>query len=275
MSAKLSRRTFGKKIALSTAGLAFGSNIQPPLSKEQKLNLQSDTQKGEKPNIVFISTDQHSFRYAGFMGHAIVKTPNLDRLASEGVVLENNYCGSPVCVPSRACMMTGMFPSDVNSYGNSTVYDGSYPTWGKRLRDDAGYYCWGAGKADLNDDVDLGFEGHLSNEHATNPDITSLFRRPTIYRINERKQINGTFRKERSNDVKTADKAVMDQLRNQLHQLVDPEAVTLRAFEYQNKVLTGFVNSLSEEGLVDLFKSRLGKGQATYIAKKLKGGMLS
>ena len=273
--AKISRRVFGKKVAIGATGFTIGSNIPYALLHTKSNKLQENKQQTKRPNIVCISTDQHSFRYAGFMGHALVKTPNLDRLASEGVVLENNYCGSPVCVPSRACMMTGMFPSDVNSYGNSTVYDGSYPTWGKRLRDDAGYYCWGAGKADLNDDVDLGFEGHLSNEHATNPDITSLFRRPTIYRINERKQINGTFRKERSNDVKTADKAVMDQLRNQLHQLVDPEAVTLRAFEYQNKVLTGFVNSLPEEGLVDLFKSRLGQGQATYIAKKLKGGMLS
>lgn len=204
---KISRRTFNKEIALSAASIALGTGMRPPLSIHREKILQQDNRKIRRPNFVFISSDQHSFRYAGFMGHSLVKTPNLDKLASAGIVLENNYCGSPVCVPSRASMMTGMFPSDVNSFCNSTVYDGSYPTWGKRLRE-AGYYCWGTGKADLNDAVDLGFKGTLSNGHSKNPDITSLFRRPTIFRINERDQINGEFRSERSKDAKIANIAV-------------------------------------------------------------------
>ena len=109
-----------------------------------------------KPNIVLVCSDQHSSRYTGYAGHPLVKTPNLDRLAAQGTAFSNTYCGSPVCVPGRACMMTGMYPSDEGSYCNSTVYDGSHPTWAQRLSDD-GYECWATGKFDLNSDFPTGF----------------------------------------------------------------------------------------------------------------------
>ena len=206
---KISRREFNKKLVLGAAGLTtLGSGFRS-INGMPKIKMGSDntvSAASKRPNFVFISSDQHSFRYSGFMGDPLVKTPNLDKIASRGVVLENNYCGSPVCVPGRACMMTGMYSSDVNSFGNTTVYDGSYPTWGKRLRD-SGYYCYGVGKADLNNKVDLGFEGKLVNGHSKRPDITELFRRPTIFRADERSAVNGVSRTEPFNDIKVADEA--------------------------------------------------------------------
>jgi choline-sulfatase len=131
-----------------------------------------------RPNIVFICSDQHAFRYTGYAGHPIVKTPNMDKIAQKGVTFSNTYCGSPVCTPGRACLMTGMYPSDVGSYCNSTVWDGSHPTWGTRLNK-AGYDCRATGKFDLHDDYERGFnEINVSNGHCTKPDITSLFRSP-------------------------------------------------------------------------------------------------
>jgi choline-sulfatase len=65
------------------------------------------------------------------------------------------------------------------------------------------------------------------------------------------------------------------ELQNKLHSLVNPEEITLRAFNRQNQILEGHAKNLSEEELFDLFKSRLGEGQARYIAQKLKSGMLS
>ena len=75
-----------------------------------------------------VCSDQHAFRYTGYAGHPLVKTPNLDRIAARGVVFENAYCQSPVCGPSRASLMTGVYASDVNPFCNSTMWDGSHPT---------------------------------------------------------------------------------------------------------------------------------------------------
>ena len=57
-------------------------------------------------NLLWIMTDQHRADCLGFMGHPAVETPNLDRLAAEGVVFDHAFCQSPVCMASRASLMT-------------------------------------------------------------------------------------------------------------------------------------------------------------------------
>lgn len=151
-------------------------------------------QANPRPNIVFVCSDQHSYKYAGYAGHPVVKTPNLDRIARSGTVFENAYCGAPVCVPGRSCLMTGLYPHETSSFCNSTVWDGSRPTWGTRLRE-AGYHTEATGKFDLNPDFDIGFEEReTSHAHRTGPDITSLFRSPVAYRVGERNLVNGRAR---------------------------------------------------------------------------------
>ena len=146
-----------------------------------------------RPNILFICSDEHGGSFLGSMGHRTVKTPNLDHLAASGVQFRNAYCGSPVCVPARAGMMSGMFPSDVSSYCNSTPFRHSVPSWGNRLRD-AGYDCWATGKLDLTEGVDYGFhEVDTEHGHSVNPDITSLLRAPMCFRANVRNDVNGSF----------------------------------------------------------------------------------
>ena len=168
----------------------------------------ASAQAAERPNIVFVCSDQHSFKYTGYAGHPIVRTPNLDRIAAQGVVFENAYCGSPVCVPGRACMMTGLYPHETSSYCNSTVWDGSRPTWGTRLRE-AGYHTEATGKFDLNPDFDIGFEEHeTSHAHRTGPDITSLFRSPVAYRVGERELIRGRARDTPHPDARRAGSCV-------------------------------------------------------------------
>ena len=75
-----------------------------------------------KPNILIIMPDQLRADCLSCAGHPVVQTPNLDRIARGGVAFLNAYSGSPVCVPARACMMTGMYASDCNSFCNSTVW---------------------------------------------------------------------------------------------------------------------------------------------------------
>lgn len=62
----------------------------------------------EKPNIIFILADDHSYQSAGFNGNKVVKTPNLDKLASSGIVFDNYYNTTAICMASRAQIMTGM-----------------------------------------------------------------------------------------------------------------------------------------------------------------------
>ena len=54
--------------------------------------------------------DQLRHDCLGYAGHPLVQTPNLDRLASQGVVFETAYCASPVCSPARASWLTGTYP---------------------------------------------------------------------------------------------------------------------------------------------------------------------
>lgn len=63
-----------------------------------------------RPNVIFILCDQLKFDCLGYAGHPLVKTPNIDRLASRGVTFETTYCASPVCSPARASWLTGTYP---------------------------------------------------------------------------------------------------------------------------------------------------------------------
>ena len=59
----------------------------------------------EGPNILFFIADDWSWLHAGTYGDAVVRTPNLDRLAREGLVFEHAYVSSPSCTPSRAAIV--------------------------------------------------------------------------------------------------------------------------------------------------------------------------
>lgn len=65
----------------------------------------------KKPNIVFILTDDQGYWSLGCNGNREIRTPNIDRLAAEGVNLRNFFCTSPVCSPARASLLTGRIPS--------------------------------------------------------------------------------------------------------------------------------------------------------------------
>jgi len=68
-----------------------------------------DDQVNRRPNIIFLMADDHRADVFGFMGNEHVMTPNLDRLASEGVVFSNAYHVAPICLPSRTSVMTGQY----------------------------------------------------------------------------------------------------------------------------------------------------------------------
>ncbi|MGH8246487.1 MAG: sulfatase family protein [Gammaproteobacteria bacterium] len=83
------------------------------------------TQRG--PNVVLIISDDHGWPDYGFMGHRHVRTPHLDRLASESMVYARGYVPSSLCRPSLASMMTGLYPHQHKMSGNDPQGDARDP----------------------------------------------------------------------------------------------------------------------------------------------------
>ena len=69
-------------------------------------------------HIIFLFSDQHNGRIAGYGGDPWIRTPTLDRLANSGTAFENCYCSSPLCVPSRSSMLSGELPSETGIFNN-------------------------------------------------------------------------------------------------------------------------------------------------------------
>jgi len=86
-----------------------------------------------RPNILVLMSDQHSKYHLGCYGDGVVRTPNLDGLAREGMAFEAAYCASPVCVPSRMSFMTGRRPSATQVWNNGHVLSSGIPTWAHSL----------------------------------------------------------------------------------------------------------------------------------------------
>ena len=97
-------------------------------------------------NILYITTDQMRADTLGIVGNALGATPRLDRLAREGAHSGRMYCAQPLCMPSRATMVTGMTPRGHRVWSNGVNLDPSLPTVGQILSEH-GYATALVGKA--------------------------------------------------------------------------------------------------------------------------------
>jgi len=104
-------------------------------------------QSGEKPNFIFILTDDQRYDFYAEHGRfPWMQTPNLDRLAREGVVFENAFVTTSLCAPSRASFLTGVYPHKHQVIVNATRdYDPSLPNFGELLQEE-GYTTGYLGK---------------------------------------------------------------------------------------------------------------------------------
>lgn len=75
----------------------------------------------ERPNVVLILSDDQGWNDYGFMGHPTISTPNIDALAARGLVYERGYVTSPLCSPSLASIVTGLYPRQTRVRGNDPV----------------------------------------------------------------------------------------------------------------------------------------------------------
>jgi arylsulfatase A-like enzyme len=99
-------------------------------------------------NILFLMSDQHRGDYMGVAGANWVKTPNLDQLASEGVLFAKAYCSLPSCLPARASILTGMSPWQHGLISYNNIPD--FPVKGPALFSSAGYRTHAVGKNHFN-----------------------------------------------------------------------------------------------------------------------------
>ncbi len=100
---------------------------------------------GGGPNILFILADQYRWDCVGASGNGEIHTPNLDRLAREGVMLNRFYAAQPVCSPNRATILTGLYPHSAGVSENNIPLPKTSKTLGEILTP-AGYDCGYFGK---------------------------------------------------------------------------------------------------------------------------------
>jgi len=100
----------------------------------------ADKEKSPRPNIIFIMSDDHASQAISAYGHGLNKTPNIDRIAQEGMLFRNCFVTNSICGPSRASILTGKFSHKNGFYDNqaSTIFDGAQQTFPKLLHA-AGY----------------------------------------------------------------------------------------------------------------------------------------
>ncbi|MCL4402133.1 MAG: sulfatase-like hydrolase/transferase, partial [Acidobacteria bacterium] len=90
------RREFGKTVLGGAAALAGSSSAMGRGGKE-------------RPNIIFLLTDDQRWDQLSCMGHPVLRTPNMDRIAREGVMFRNMFVTTSLCSPSRASLLTGRY----------------------------------------------------------------------------------------------------------------------------------------------------------------------
>lgn len=118
----------------------------------------------EPANLLLITTDQQRWDSLPCYGLDFMHTPNLDRLAHEGMVFDNCYTCAPLCVPCRAAWLSGQWPSTSGAMGNGHWLADDLPTWPGQVTD-AGYRTGTIGKMHFHPwDAPCGFQERIIAE---------------------------------------------------------------------------------------------------------------
>ncbi len=90
--------------------------------------MERQTKQAARPNVLFITCDQWRGDSLSAVGHPVVRTPNVDRLAKEGVLFARHYAGAAPCSPARACIYTGLYQMNNRVCRNGTPLDARHDT---------------------------------------------------------------------------------------------------------------------------------------------------
>lgn len=102
----MNRRNF-----VGGAGAAIlAGGLRTPAQKGESPAYSANTVKRDRPNVLLLMADQLRFDCVGAYGNPVIRTPNLDRIAREGVRFSAAYSTTPTCTPARSALLTGMGP---------------------------------------------------------------------------------------------------------------------------------------------------------------------
>ena len=203
------RREFLRMAGVATGALVAGCHVG-----------RRRTAAVERPNIIFILADDLGYGDLGCYGQQTIQTPNLDRMAVEGMIFTDHYAGSTVCAPSRCCLMTGLHTGHAHVRGNARVPLRPSDVTVAELLQQAGYTTgiigkWGLGEPDTTGIPNRqGFDhwfGYLNQRHAHNYYPKYLWRNEQMVKLaNEVRDVNppggvATRRVQYSHDLFTAD----------------------------------------------------------------------
>lgn len=144
----------------------FVSPVVPANDKPQELKKAASADSKRLPNIIYIMTDDLGYGDLGCYGQKVVQTPNLDRMASEGMRFTDHYSGHTVCRPSRLVLWSGQHVGHTGLNGNrARSLTGMESTVAQRLKA-VGYKTGGVGKwalGHVNDPSEIENAGHPNN----------------------------------------------------------------------------------------------------------------
>ena len=165
-----------RQILRIAVGLSAGIAVLSPAGSALAQSTNSPPPAPRRPNIIFILADDLGYGDLGCYGQTRIKTPNIDRMAAEGIRFTSFYAGSTVCAPSRAALMLGKHTGHVNIRGNGqglALQPGEVTV--ARILKESGYRTGLIGKWGLGDEGTTGvpdkqgfdeFLGYLNQTHA-------------------------------------------------------------------------------------------------------------
>jgi arylsulfatase A-like enzyme len=168
------RREFLKAAGLMTAAGGLSSLVPGCRTAGER---EKSAGAANRPNIIFILADDLGYGDLGCYGQKTIRTPNIDRMAAEGMVFTDHYAGCTVCAPSRCCLMTGLHTGHALIRGNDRVPLRPEDVTVAELLKGAGYATgiigkWGLGEPESTGIPNKkGFDywfGYLDQRHAHN-----------------------------------------------------------------------------------------------------------
>jgi arylsulfatase A-like enzyme len=146
-----------------------------PASAADTITITNRPPAPRRPNIIFILADDLGYGDLGCYGQTKIKTPNIDKLAAEGIRFTDFYAGSTVCAPSRCALMTGLYTGHARIRGNANVPLASGDLTVAELLQGSGYHTGLIGKWGLGNEGTTGLPekkgfdevlGYLDQTHA-------------------------------------------------------------------------------------------------------------
>jgi arylsulfatase A-like enzyme len=118
-------------------------------NSDTKSVIQKTEAKAERPNIIFIMSDDHAYQAISAYGHGLNNTPNIDRIANEGAIFNRGFVTNSICAPSRAVMLTGKHSHMNGKVDNIQPFNWDQENFAKSLQK-SGYQTALVGKIHLN-----------------------------------------------------------------------------------------------------------------------------